>query len=123
MPIRKRTLSRRQALDSNAQAWLRGEPCGFFMFKPQDELEALWEEYGDKDNMFWRSRYCLPITREELEANEDAWLNSGESDEYGSCSYFIDKYYTDEEKQTLWSRGDKKRFHWRPGMRGPESIE
>jgi len=49
------------------------------MFKPQDELEALWEEYGDKDNMFWRSRYCLPITREELEANEDAWLNSGES--------------------------------------------
>src|SRR5258706_16198515 len=88
------------------------------------ELEALWEAYCDKDNMFWRSRYCLPITREELEAMEDAWLNSGESDEYDSCSYFIDKYYTDEEKQALWSEGgDKKRFHWRPGMRGPESIE
>ena len=63
----------------------------------------------------------LPITRGELEANEDAWLNSGESDEYGSCSYFIDKHYTDDEKQALWNeRCDKKRFCWQPGMLQPE---
>jgi len=35
---------------------------------------------------------------------------------------FIQHNYTDQEKQTLWERGDKKRFHWRPGMRGPEAI-
>ena len=53
--------------------------------------------------MFWRSRYCLPITVEELGEHEEAWLNSGESDEYGSRSYFIDRHYTGEERQTLWS--------------------
>jgi len=58
--------------------------------------------------MFWRREMMLPITREELEANEEAWLDSGESDEYGSCSYFIHRFYTDDEKQALWDeRGDK----------------
>jgi hypothetical protein len=58
---------------------------------------------------FWRSRYCLPITREELEANEEAWLNSGESGEYGSCSYFICTHYTDNEKAALWEERRDKR--------------
>jgi hypothetical protein len=100
---------------------LTASSAGFFQFKSQDELSALWAEHGDSNSMFWRSRYCLPITVEELGEHEEAWLNSGESDEYGSRSYFIDRHYTDEERQTLWSeRGDKTRFHWRPGMRAPE---
>jgi hypothetical protein len=113
MAARKRSSKRRQSLSSAAQAWLRGEPCGFFMLKHQGELEAVWEEYGDKANMFWRSRYCLPTTRAELEEHEEAWLN-------GSCGHFVDRHYTDDEKQTLWSeRGDRKR---QPGTRVPEPI-
>lgn len=33
--------------------------------KPQDELAALWAQYGDHENMVWESRYCLPVAREE----------------------------------------------------------
>ena len=69
MPIRKRNLSRRQALDSNAQAWLRGEPCGFFKYKSQEELQKVWDEFGDHENMFWESRYCLPAKRENTTAD------------------------------------------------------
>jgi hypothetical protein len=55
MPIRQRNLNKRQALGANAQAWLRGdrENCSvFFRLKPNDELEALWKEYGDKEAMY-----------------------------------------------------------------------
>jgi hypothetical protein len=115
MPIRKRNLSRRQALDSNAQAWLAGKPCGFFMFKSQGELQQLFDEYGDHENMFWRSRYCLPITLEKLEEYEDLWLNANSS--------FITSQYSDDEKQALWDeRGDKKRFRWKQGMCRPVSL-
>jgi hypothetical protein len=56
-----------------------------------------------------------------LQARKDAWLNSGESDEYGVCSFFIHKHYTDDEKAALWNeRGDKSRFQWQAGMRRPE---
>jgi vacuolar-type H+-ATPase subunit C/Vma6 len=53
--------------------------------------------------MFSNRGMMLPLTREELEANEDAWLESGESDQYGACSFFIHKHYTDDEKQALFS--------------------
>jgi hypothetical protein len=33
-----------------------------------------------------------------MELREDAWLNSGESDEYGLYGYFIHRDYTDDEK-------------------------
>jgi hypothetical protein len=46
MPARRRT-RRRAQLDEAAERWLRGEPCGFFAFKPIEELTALWVEYGD----------------------------------------------------------------------------
>ncbi len=46
MAPRKRELTRRDALTADAQSWLRDEPCSFFEFKPDDELEALWSEYG-----------------------------------------------------------------------------
>jgi hypothetical protein len=104
MAIRARKLNMRQALTSDARAWLDGKQCGFFQFKSQDELSALWAEHGDSNSMFWRSRYCLPITVEELGELEEAWLKR-----IGSRSSFIDRHYTDEERQTLWSeRGDKK---------------
>jgi len=63
MPIRQRNLNKRQALGANAQAWLRGdrENCSvFFRLKPNDELEALWKEYGDKEAMYWQRGMRLP---------------------------------------------------------------
>jgi hypothetical protein len=123
MPIRKRNLSRRSSLDSNAQAWLRGDESGFFMFKPIEELETLWNEYGD-ESMFWRRILAHPISRKELAAHEGAWLNSGTDDEYGMCSFFINQCYDDDEKQSLWaSCGNHEAFHWKPSMRRPEPIE
>jgi hypothetical protein len=62
MPVRKRNLSRRASLDFNALAWLNGEPCGFFEFKHDDELAAIWQEHGDENTMFWRRDMSLPIT-------------------------------------------------------------
>jgi hypothetical protein len=73
--------------------------------------------------MFWRRDMSLPITLEKLAAFEDAWLGSGEDDQYGMQSFFIHKYYSDEEKQTLWAeRGDKSLYRWREGMRKPEPL-
>jgi hypothetical protein len=92
MPIRRRNLSRRQHLDSDAQAWLDGRECHFFQFKPDDELAAIWQEHGDSETMYWTRGMSLPITLEELKANESAWLNSGEHDEYGMQSFFIGKH-------------------------------
>jgi hypothetical protein len=48
MPTRQRAnFGKRQALDADAQAWLRCLPCGFYEFKPESELAALWGEHGD----------------------------------------------------------------------------
>ena len=83
-------LSKKTALSDSAQAWLRSDKtCGFFKFKPQAELAALWQEHGDLDSMFCDRDMMLPIAREELEANEDAWLNRGEFDEYDTSNFFI----------------------------------
>jgi hypothetical protein len=120
---RKRNLSRRAALSSDAQAWLDGEKCGFFQFKPDDELEAVWLEYGDHDTMHWCRDMPRPITLEELEESEDEWLASADSDEYGKRSYFIGKYYSDAEKQTLFAkRGDTNSMYWEPGMWKPRAL-
>jgi hypothetical protein len=56
----KRTLNKRQLLSLTAQAWLRGEPCGFFAFKHDDELEALWNGHGDKVAMYWKRGMLHP---------------------------------------------------------------
>jgi hypothetical protein len=117
MAVRANKLNKRQALDSDAHAWLRGEPCGFFKFQNDDALEAVWNEYGDDDSMFWR------ISLEKLEAFEDAWLESGEDDEYGFNSFFVYKYYSDDEKRKLWTdRGNKSLYRWSLGMRKPEPL-
>jgi hypothetical protein len=123
MAARRRTDKKRAGLADDAIAWLAGEPCGFFQFQSTDILEELWEAHGDTDSMFWRPEMSLPITLEDLEAFEDLWLASGEDDKYGGKSFFIYRYYSDDEKQELFeSRGDKSLYRWLPGMRRPESI-
>ena len=57
--MKKRSNSR-QGLSVDARAWLDGKPCGFFEFKPDDELEALWLEHGDDSKMFWRRDMACP---------------------------------------------------------------
>lgn len=92
-------------------------------FKPDEELAALFEEHGDTDSMWWCRDLARPITLETLEAFEDGWLSSGESDECGMRSYFIAKHYSDDEKQTLWAeRGDKSLYRYLQGARKPEAI-
>jgi hypothetical protein len=125
MVARAKRNNKRQALTKAARDWLDGKPCGFFKFKSQDELAALWAEHGDEDNMFWRSRYCLPITSEELEAREESWLNAADEEvHYRSlATSFINNNYTEDERQALWDElGDKSRFRFRRGMVWPAPI-
>ena len=53
MPVKRRVEKRRAALSENAEKWLRGEPCGFFQFKDEDTLRAIWDEYGDPQVAYW----------------------------------------------------------------------
>jgi hypothetical protein len=48
MPVKRRLAKRRELIDEDAEAWLRGEPCGFFEFKPAAELAALWAEHAER---------------------------------------------------------------------------
>jgi hypothetical protein len=67
--------------------------------------------------------FCWRLRKSRLAAFEDAWLGSGEDEQYGMQSFFIHKYYSDEEKQTLWAeRGDKSLYRWRERMRKPEPL-
>ena len=111
-------------LSSDARAWLEGSAkCGFYQFKPDDELLALWEKFGDESKMFWRPGVGLPMPIEDLEGFEDLWLNAGDSDDFGGNSFFIYRYYSDEEKAALFKeRGDHESYYWRAGMRRPEAI-
>jgi hypothetical protein len=104
MPSRThRNFTRRQSLDESAISCLAGEKRNdFFRFKPVAELEALFEEYDNHNAMFYRRGMLRPITLETLEAFGDAWLNSGDDDEYGAASYFIDAHYTPTEKAALF---------------------
>jgi hypothetical protein len=63
MPVRKRNLKRLAALDADEEAWLRGEGGGFVQFMPWDELEALWEAYGDHRAYVWRRGMDRPVAR------------------------------------------------------------
>ena len=60
MPPRKNSIGRRGGLEPNAEAWLRGENIGFFMWKGQDELAALWAAYGDETRYRWERGMRLP---------------------------------------------------------------
>jgi hypothetical protein len=121
MVARAKRNNKRQALTPEARAWLDGKPCGLFKFKSQDELAALWAEHGEEDNMFWRSRYCLPITREELEAREESWLTATDA------RFTIDRWRLVSSTATIPTtsgknfeeRGDESRFQFERGMMWP----
>ena len=116
--MKKRSKSR-QGLSSNERAWLDGDAktSGFQQFKPDDELSALFESYGDKSKMWWRPDMPVPITLEELSASEASWCEDGGS------AYVVYRYFSDDEKAALFKeRGDKKRFRWDSPLRRPEAI-
>src|SRR5437899_238319 len=46
MAKRAHKLKAKEKLDADANAWLRGMPCGFFEFQDDAALEALWSEHG-----------------------------------------------------------------------------
>ena len=83
--------------DSDADRWLRGESCGFFEFKPDDELAPLWLAHGDDEKFFWRRGIdSMPISLETLTRYENAWLGTGKGSEYGGSAFFVFKNYTDQ---------------------------
>jgi hypothetical protein len=63
---------------------------------------------------------ACPITQELLAEFEEDWISSADNgDEHGARSYFIHRFYDDEEKAELAKRGN---VTWRPGLRRPEAI-
>lgn len=61
MPVRRRSDKRRAEIDEDGAAWLRGEPNGFFEFKPTLELEDFWRRYGNTNLFFWECGMTRPI--------------------------------------------------------------
>jgi hypothetical protein len=73
MAIRSRKLNKRQALEPNAQAWLRGVSIGFFKFKSADELEELWIACGNPTRFHW---HCRNQLKTNSFANEELVIRS-----------------------------------------------
>jgi hypothetical protein len=121
MAVRVKKLNRKtNVLDSATQRWLAGEKGGFFQFKPVEELQAIWDAFGDEESLFWRKGMACPITQELLAEFEEDWISSADNgDEHGARSYFIHRFYDDEEKAELAKRGN---VTWRPCLRRPEAI-
>jgi hypothetical protein len=86
----------------------RRQVMRLFSIPPRRQLAALWNEHGGSDSMYWDRGRILPITSEALDAHEDSWINSGDSDEYGAASYFIDAHYSDEEKKEFVGRARRQ---------------
>jgi hypothetical protein len=64
MPVRKRNLKKRGLLNTDEEAWLRGEfHCGFIEFLPDDQLQEVWDRYGDHTNYFWEPGMDRPVAR------------------------------------------------------------
>jgi hypothetical protein len=61
MAIKKRIDKRRGAVGEDEAAWLRGDyHCGFIGFKPDDELQELWDRHGDLGAMYWEPSMSRP---------------------------------------------------------------
>jgi hypothetical protein len=114
--------------------WLRGNwLLGSEPRSPEETMTALalmsgtgaaelWEAHGNPETHFWRKGMRSPISlTPDLEHHEACWLESGgEGDEYGGDSFFVWKYFSDDEKQKLWDDcGDKENFKWTPELRRP----
>jgi hypothetical protein len=65
-----------------------------------------------------------PISLSDLEHHEACWLESADGDNYGGESYFIWRFYDDDEKQKLWDEhGQKTNYKWSPDLRRPIPID
>lgn len=86
------------------------------------QCEALWQAHGDEGTHFWKPGLDQPITRDKLRDHENDWLFSaeGDDDEYGGESFFIWKFYDDEQKAALWAEHPEPAlYHWEPVLRRP----
>jgi hypothetical protein len=138
MPRKVRTNKRRvgKEVTDTQLRWLNGEwLLGSTPRTPEETMEALslmsnvlgqcealWLAAGDPEKFFWRLGLDQPITRDELEQHKTDWLESGEgnNDPCGGDSFFVWKYFTDEEKAALWKDfGDTENFHWEVCLRRP----
>ena len=64
MAIKRRRSKHRAGLSADQLAWLAGsQDCGFIQFQMDQQLRALWDEHGDKENMVWNEGMYLPVTR------------------------------------------------------------
>jgi hypothetical protein len=67
----KKRSSNTAVLPSDIRAWLLGDRnSGFTQFKADDELQALWREFGDHDTMFWEIGMSRPVPIDEVEDAE-----------------------------------------------------
>jgi hypothetical protein len=63
MPVKRRTNKRRDAITEHEAAWLDGDThCGFVEFKRDEELQKLWDGYGDQEAMYWEPGMSFPET-------------------------------------------------------------
>jgi hypothetical protein len=61
MPVKRRTNKRRDAITDDEAAWLRGDrESGFVEFKRPEELQKLWNSYGDHDELYWNPGMSRP---------------------------------------------------------------
>ena len=64
MAVKRRRSKRRPPLDADQRAWLQGESdSGFIQFQSDDQLRALWDEYGDKEMFKWTEGDARPMAR------------------------------------------------------------
>ncbi len=66
MGVKRRRSKRKEELSANAEAWLRGEPAGFFPYKLEAQLRDIWNRYGDKTVMEWPEGAVRPEAKKAL---------------------------------------------------------
>jgi hypothetical protein len=68
MPVKRRNNKRHAAIGDDEAAWLRGDRhSGFIQFKPDEELQELWDRHGDTEAMYWEQGMRRPEPLAEME--------------------------------------------------------
>jgi hypothetical protein len=59
---KRRTSKHRGSLNMYEEAWLEGNRAngGFVQFKPDEELQDLWDRCGDHESFYWESGMSYP---------------------------------------------------------------
>jgi hypothetical protein len=71
MAIKRRLEKRRGTVSEDEAAWLRGDrDSGFIQFKPDEELQELWDRHGDHKTMYWKPGENHPTPLDEWEMEE-----------------------------------------------------